>query len=65
MELPLTEQNKIDLRNLHKQIKEKRQADRIKIITMLDMEFSEIQIAELLMIDGETISSWHKKFLIH
>ena len=64
MKLPLTEQNKIDLRNLHKQIKEKRQADRIKIITMLDKEFSEMQIAELLMIDIETISSWHKKFLM-
>ena len=48
MKLPLTEQNKIDLRNLHKQIKEKRQADRIKIITMLDKEFSEMQIAELM-----------------
>ena len=65
MELPLTEQDKIDLKKLHRQIKEKqrkRQADRIKIITMLDKGFSEVQISELLMLDEETISAWRNKF---
>jgi len=62
MELPLTEQNKIDLKKLHRQIKEKRQADRIKIITMLDKGFSEVQISEILMLDEETVFGWSKKF---
>lgn len=62
MELPLTEQNKIDLKNQHRQTKEKRNADRIKIITMLDKGFSEIQISEILMLDEETVRNWYKKF---
>jgi transposase len=62
MELPLTEQDKIDLKRLHRQIKEKRHADRIKIITMLDKGFTQIQISELLMLDEDTVSKWSRKF---
>ena len=62
MKLPLTEQDKIDLKRLHRQTKEKRHADRIKIITMLDKGFSQIQISELLMLDEDTVSNWSRKF---
>jgi transposase len=62
MELPLTEQDKVELKRLHRQTKEKRHADRIKIITMLDKGFSQIQISELLMLDGDTVSTWSRRF---
>lgn len=62
MELPLTEQDKIELKRLHRQAKDKRYADRIKIITMLDKGFSQIQISELLMLDEDTVSKWSNKF---
>jgi hypothetical protein len=36
MELPLTNEDKNYLKNLHRSLKDKRKADRIKIVIMLD-----------------------------
>jgi transposase len=62
MELPLSAEQKIELKRQHRQIKDKRTADRLKIIVMLDEGFTDTQICRLLMLDEETITSWRKKF---
>lgn len=62
MELPLSAEQKIELKRQHRQIKDKRTADRLKIIVMLDAGFTDVQICRLLMLDEETVTSWRKKF---
>jgi len=62
MNIPLSISQRIELKNLHRLIKEKRKADRLKMIVMLDEGFSDIQISRILMFDEETVSSWRVKF---
>ena len=52
-----------DLKKIHKSLKEKRQADRIKIILLLHMGFSQIEVSEMLLLDEDTISKWKHLFL--
>ena len=62
MELPLSAEQKIELKRQHREIKDKRTADRLKIIVMLDAGFSDTEICRLLMLDEETVTKWRKKF---
>ena len=39
-------------------------ADRIKAILLSDKGYSESQISEILLIDADTVSNWHKRFKI-
>lgn len=64
MELPLTNEDKNYLKNLHRSLKDKRKADRIKIVIMLDNGFSVSQIVESLMLDEDTVTKWKKKFQV-
>jgi hypothetical protein len=48
MELPLSAEQKIELKRQHRQIKDKRTADRLKIIVMLDEGFTDTQYADYL-----------------
>lgn len=52
-----------DLKRRHKSIKEKRHADRIKIILFLHMGFSQIEVAEMLLLDDDTVSKWKHLYL--
>jgi len=63
MELPLTETEKTLLKKLHRTTKDKRIADRLKIINLLDRGYTSIEIAAALMLDEDTVSSWKKKFI--
>ena len=62
MELPLSAEQKIELKRQHREIKDKRTADRLKIIVMLDAGFSDTEICRLLMLDEETVTKWRRKF---
>jgi transposase len=62
MEKFLTEKQVSEFKKIHKQTKIVRNADRIKAILMLNNEYSYEQIAEILMLDGETVRKWHKIF---
>jgi len=58
----LSPQQVIEYRRLHKQCKSLREADRIKAILMLNKGYSYEQIAELLVMDEDSIRRWHKDY---
>lgn len=53
---------RFDLKRAHRQSKRKRDADRIKCILLMDSGYTYDQIAEVLLIDKDTITSWKKRF---
>ncbi len=59
----LTDQELFELQVqvLHREMTEKRQADRIKAIILLDSGFSPSQVAEVLLIDRSTVRRDYKK----
>ncbi len=63
MEFPLTEQDREELKVIHKSLKDKRKADKIKAILMLDLGYTATEITSNLMIDENTVTRWKKKFL--
>ncbi|UCE07192.1 MAG: helix-turn-helix domain-containing protein, partial [bacterium] len=62
MDTPLSSEDQTALHQLHRTTKEKRTADRIKAIILLDKGYTQKEIASILMLDEDTISSWIKKF---
>lgn len=63
MELPISEQIEFDLSNIHRAVKIKTTADKIKCIKMLSRDFRKSQIAELLEIGEKTVYNWKQEFL--
>ncbi len=59
----LSEEEKKSLKKLHKSLTEKRKADRVKMILLLDKGFDQKEVAELLMLDEDTVTKWKNKFL--
>ena len=62
MDIPLSKEDQKALIQLHRNTKEKRTADRIKAIILLNKGYTQKEIASILMLDEDTISSWIKKF---
>lgn len=62
MESFLTEQQVAEYKKIHKQNKLSKQADRIKSILMLNKGYSYEKIAELLLIDQDTVREWYKLY---
>lgn len=63
MELPLSDQVDFDLSNIHRAVKGKVSADKIKCIKMLSGNYKKSQIAELLEIGEKTVYNWKSDFL--
>lgn len=61
----LTPEEVLSLRSVHKQIKEKKLADRIKAILSLNAGFSYEQIAAILLLDEVTLRRYVEKFKTH
>lgn len=61
--IKLTEEEKRDLKVLHKVINDQKQCDRIKAILLLDKGYSGRKVAEILLLDEDTITNWKQKFL--
>ena len=61
--LPISPEDVADLKRIHKSLKEKRHADKIKIILLLHMGFSRIEVSEMLLLDEDTITKWKHMFL--
>lgn len=64
MESFLTEQQVAEYRKHHKQCKSTRQADRIKALLMLNKGYSYEKVAELLLIDQDTVRQWYHHYSI-
>lgn len=62
MRIPLSTLDRADLHRLHKSTKEKKTADRIKMIILLDKGYSQKEVGSILMIDEDTIGNWVRKF---
>jgi transposase len=61
--ITLTLEEQIGLKKLHKSLTEKRKADRVKMILLLDKGFSQKEVAELLILDEDTVTKWKNNFL--
>ena len=64
MELPISNQVKLDFSNIHRAAKDKVVADKIKCIKMLSNNEKKSVIAELLEITEKTIYNWRCEFLL-
>ncbi|MCK5189864.1 MAG: IS630 family transposase [Methylococcales bacterium] len=58
----LTDQELSDLQVLHREMTEKRQADRIKAIILLNSGWSPSQIAQVLLIDRSTVRRYYQDY---
>ena len=58
----LTSEEKATLEQMHRSIKDRKKADRIKTVLFLDKGFSYTETSELLMLDRDTIYKIQKKF---
>ncbi len=64
MNIPLSPEDRSDLYKLHKSTKEKKSADKIKMLILIDDGYSQKEIASILMIDEDTIVNRRKKFTV-
>ena len=62
MTQPLTDRKRMELRELHRQEQNRRFADRIKAILLLDDGYSYLQVAQILLLDDQTIRNYEKTF---
>jgi len=62
MDIPLSKDNLIALKSLHKKTKNKKQADRIKIILLFNNGYTQKEIASNILINENTVSYWIKQF---
>ena len=62
MDIPLSSADEKALLHLHRNTKEKKLADRIKAVILLNKGYSQQEIASILMLDADTITSWITKF---
>ena len=58
MNFPLTTKEKYDLKKLHRSIKDRKDADKIKSILMFSDGYTAIEIAKILLIDDDTVRAW-------
>jgi hypothetical protein len=63
MELPISNQVRLDFSNIHRAARDKVVADKIKCIKMLSNKEKKSVIAELLEITERTIYNWRCEFL--
>ena len=61
-QISLTEERRAELILLHRGTKERRDADRIKAILMLDSGYTHQQVSDVLLIDADSIRKYEKKF---
>jgi len=59
----LSKEEERSLKILHKSIKDRKKADRIKTILLLNKGFSYSETAEILLLDDETIKTIERKYL--
>ena len=62
MDIILNDSEKNNLRKLHRQLKDRKSADRIKAILLYNQGYTKRQISEILLLDDDTIRTWLKKF---
>lgn len=59
----LSDFQRTELKSAHKKCKDKRFADKVKAVLLLDKNFSAEQVAEILLLDDDTVRNYKKLFL--
>ncbi len=54
----LTSEEKYELRRMHRSIKNRRDADKIKAVLMFADGYTLSEIAKVLLIDNDTVQTW-------
>ena len=62
MELPLSPETYSSIHLLYKKTKDKRIANYLNIILLKHKEYSQVEIADILNLDENTICTWLEKF---
>ncbi len=62
MEFPLSPETYSSIRSLYKETKDKRTANYLNIILLKHKEYSQVEIADILNLDENTICTWVEKF---
>lgn len=60
--ISLLPEERRELLKLEKQIKDKKVAIRIRVILALDLGYTIMQVAEIFLLDEDTITKWKKKY---
>ena len=58
----LTAEEKIMLKAIHKQLKNKKDSDMIKAILLLADGYKVQEVRKILLIDEDTVRNWKRKF---
>ena len=62
--LSLTEKEKAELIQFHREIRDKKSGDRIKAILMLNDGYNCIEIAKILLLEEKTIRRWRERYKV-
>jgi len=60
--IKLTNIEEAQLKQLHKQIKDRKTCDMIKCVLLLSKGYTACKISEILLIDDDTVRNWQKQF---
>ena len=60
--ISLLPEERIELLRLEKQITDKKAATRLRVILALDLGYSAQQVAEIFLLDEDTVTRWKKKY---
>jgi transposase len=63
MTIKLSQEERTEIKQLHRNCKQRKQADKLKAILMLDTGFSCVQVGKLLLLDDDTIRSYRNTYL--
>lgn len=63
MDLRLTQEEITEIRQLHRQCRQKRVADKFKALLLLDKGFSCVEAGEILLLDDDTIRKYRNRYL--
>jgi len=65
MTVRLTQKEREELRQLHRNCRKKRFADKLKAILLLDNGFSCIEVGQILLLDDDTVRKYRNQYLNH
>lgn len=65
MTIKLSHIEKIRIKHLHRKCKQRKQADRLKSILMLDAGFSCVDVGKVLLLDDDTVRGYRNTYLMH
>jgi len=63
MDIWLTDEEREELKKIHRTVKDGKSRDRIKAILMLDKGYSGREVADVLLLDENTITEWKKRYI--